>query len=96
MKSKVENAKTKKSKIENAKTKELNTTKRLKTTTKSFSKAKSATNFSNFDRIFFKQERIDRESIYKDCLFLSIFCLNFRSRLITSADLRKKAKDFVL
>ncbi len=94
MKSKAKIAKTKKSKVEKAKTEESNTTKKSETTTKSFSKVKSATNFSKFEKIFFERERINRESTYKDFLSLSIFCLNFRSRLIISVDLRKKAKDF--
>jgi hypothetical protein len=95
MKSKVKDAKTEELKIENAKTKESNTTKKSKTTTKSFSKIKSATSFSKFEKIFFDLERIERESTYKDFLSLSIFCLSFRSRLIISADLREEAKDFV-
>ncbi len=96
MKSKTKDAKTKKSKIENAKTKELNTTKKSRTTTKSFSEVESATNFSRFEKIFSERKRVDRESTYKDFLLLLIFCLNFRSRLIISTDLRKETKDFVL
>jgi hypothetical protein len=95
MKSKAKDAKTEKSKVENAKTEESNTTKKSETTTKSFSKVKSAMNFSKFEKIFFDSKRIERESTYKDFLSLSNFCLSFRSRLIISADLREKAKDFV-
>jgi hypothetical protein len=87
--------KQKKSKIENAKTEKSNTKEESETTTKSFSKVESATNFSRFEEIFSDSERVERESTYKDFLSLSIFCLSFRSRLIISADLRKKAKDFV-
>jgi hypothetical protein len=95
IKLKTKNAKIKKLKIEKTKTKKANTTKKSKTTTKLFSKIKSMTKFSRFERIFFERERINRESTYNDFLFLLIFYLHFRSRLIILIDLRKKTKDFV-
>ncbi len=84
-----------KSEIKNVKIKKSNTTKKSKTTTKSFSEVESTTNYSKFEKMFFEKERINRESTYIDFLFLSIFCSNFRSRLIISADLREETKNFV-